>query len=63
MQATIGRALMTEVAKSAIEERCRYIQWTALRINISALRFYESIGARTLSQWMFLRVNGEGLQV
>ena len=57
----IGRALMTEVAKRAIEAGCRYIQWTALRTNSSALRFYESIGARTLSDWTFLRVHGEEL--
>ena len=57
----IGRALMTEVAKRAIEADCRYIQWSALRTNSSALRFYESIGARTLSEWTFLRIDGEEL--
>ena len=57
----IGRALMSEVARNAIETGCRYIQWAALRANNSALRFYESIGARTLSEWMLLRVHGEEL--
>ena len=57
----IGRALMSEVARSAIETGCRYMQWTALHTNSSALRFYESIGARTLSEWMLLRVQDEEL--
>lgn len=57
----IARALMAEVAKTAIEAGCRYVQWITQCANSSALRFYESIGARTLSEWTVLRISGQEL--
>ncbi len=58
----IARALMADVSKRAVKTSCRYVQWVAQLTNGSALRFYDSIGARTLSEWVLRRLTGEELE-
>lgn len=42
----VARALMTELAQLAQGAGCRYMRWLVLRSNRSAIRLYESIGAK-----------------
>ncbi|HLJ87171.1 MAG TPA: GNAT family N-acetyltransferase [Candidatus Angelobacter sp.] len=42
----VAHALMTELSGIARDSGCGYMRWLVLRDNHSAIRFYESIGAR-----------------
>lgn len=57
----LGRALLQEVARTAARDRCGQYEWIALRWNSDALRFYHSLGARLMDDWVLLRMNGEQL--
>lgn len=62
-RAGIGRLLLSRVAAIALQRRCARLEWTALRWNEPALRFYAALGAETLSEWETLRLEGERLRV
>ena len=55
----LGRALMEQVARIAAMDRCGRYEWIALRWNENALRFYQSLGARLMDEWVLLRMSGE----
>lgn len=55
----IGRALLTRVASIGSELGGGRFEWTALRWNENALRFYRSIGATVMDEWALLRMNGD----
>ncbi len=57
----IGRALMARLAQLAIERNCGRFEWWVLDWNESAIRFYESLGARAMSDWTVYRLTGEPL--
>jgi GNAT superfamily N-acetyltransferase len=54
----VGRALLRHVARIGAESRYGRFEWIALRWNENALRFYQSIGARQLDDWVMLRMTG-----
>lgn len=53
----IGHALMREVAQAGVERHCKRYEWIALRWNENALNIYNELGARTLEEWVLLRMN------
>jgi len=53
----LGRQLIEAVARLAAERGCGRFEWVALDWNERALEFYRSLGARTLDEWVLLRVN------
>lgn len=55
----LGRALMEQVARIAAMGRCGRYEWIALRWNENALRFYQSLGARLMDEWVLLRMSSE----
>jgi len=57
-QQGIGRALLERVAQIGTERRCARFEWIALRWNENALRFYKSVGAHDLDEWVLLRMGG-----
>lgn len=57
----VGRALMGRLAEVAIERNCGRFEWWVLDWNESAIRFYESLGARAMSDWTVYRLTGEPL--
>ena len=57
----IGKALLVHVAKVAVENQCARFQWDVLDWNQSAIDFYQSLGAKFLTEWRIMRVNGEAL--
>lgn len=57
----IGRALMRRLAQLAVERKCGRFEWWVLDWNESAIRFYESLGARAMSDWTVFRLTGEPL--
>jgi GNAT superfamily N-acetyltransferase len=58
----LGKALIEAVAKIGMERNCGRFEWTALNWNRPALEFYDKLGAKTLDEWVLLRLNASGLK-
>jgi GNAT superfamily N-acetyltransferase len=58
----IGKALLLHLAQIAVRENCGRFQWQVLDWNTPAIEFYESLGAKTLKEWLTMRVDGEALE-
>ncbi len=58
----IGKALITRVAAIALAEGCQRFQWDVLEWNTPSIGFYESLGAKMLTEWRTMRLTGEDLQ-
>jgi GNAT superfamily N-acetyltransferase len=58
----IGKAMLTRLAKIAVEEGCGRFEWQVLDWNTPALEFYKSLGARVMDEWSTMRVTGEPLK-
>lgn len=56
-----GKALLTYLAKLAVEKDCGRLEWAVLDWNEPAIEFYKSLGANTLDDWLVNRLTGEGL--
>ena len=57
----IGLTLMQRLAREALEQGCGRFVWQVLDWNEPSIRFYESLGARILREWMTARIDGEAL--
>jgi GNAT superfamily N-acetyltransferase len=57
----IGRALLTHLARLAVERGCGRMEWAVLDWNKEAISFYERLGAHANSEWTTYRVTGEAL--
>lgn len=53
----IGRALLVELARRAAERGCGRMEWSVLDWNVDAQRFYDSLGARPMSDWTVYRLD------
>jgi GNAT superfamily N-acetyltransferase len=58
----IGKALLVHLAQVAMHENCGRFQWQVLDWNTPALDFYKSLGAKVMTEWLTMRVEGEELQ-
>lgn len=58
----LGKALITCLARIAVERDCGRLEWQVLDWNEPARRFYRSLGATALDGWLTKRVSGESLQ-
>jgi GNAT superfamily N-acetyltransferase len=61
-RAGIGRALMCNLASTTVERGCARLEWAALDWNSPALAFYDGLGAKRLSDWEMLRLDGAALE-
>jgi GNAT superfamily N-acetyltransferase len=52
----IGRALLRALARIARERNCGRMEWAVLDWNVPALRFYQSLGARQMNEWIIHRL-------
>jgi len=59
----IGRAVFRELARRAVAEGCACMEWSVLDWNSPAIAFYESLGAKAMSDWTRHRLSGEALRV
>lgn len=57
----IGTALLAEVARIAVEERCYGIHWEVLDWNQKAIELYTALGAEFRDQWRPVLLTGEAL--
>jgi GNAT superfamily N-acetyltransferase len=58
----IGRALLTRLARLAVERHCGRFEWNVLDWNENAIRFYEKLGATVMPDWRLCRISGDALQ-
>ena len=56
-----GRALLSHLARLAIERECGRLEWTVLDWNAPAIRFYQGLGAQPMDGWIINRVSGDAL--
>ena len=57
-----GKALLKHLAHIAIENDCGRFEWSVLDWNEPAIKFYQSIGAKPLDEWVGYRLAGEALE-
>jgi GNAT superfamily N-acetyltransferase len=58
----VGRALLVELARVAVQRGCGRLEWSVLDWNREAIRFYERLGASPNSEWTVYRLTGEALR-
>ncbi|HEY5162193.1 MAG TPA: GNAT family N-acetyltransferase, partial [Terriglobales bacterium] len=59
---SIGKALLVHLAQVAVRENCGRFQWQVLDWNTPAIQFYESLGAKKLTEWLTMRLEGEDIE-
>jgi len=57
-----GKALLAYLAGMAVEKGCGRLEWAVLDWNEPAIRFYKSLGAKTMNDWLANRMTGESLE-
>ena len=58
----VGRALLATLARIAVEEGCRRVEWSVLDWNAPSIAFYESLGAVAMSDWTVFRLSGTAME-
>jgi GNAT superfamily N-acetyltransferase len=58
----VGRGLLEHLGALAVERGCGRFEWAVLDWNMSAIRFYEQLGARPVAGWTRYRLTGEALR-
>ena len=57
----VGKALLAQLARIAVERQCGRLEWAVLDWNVDAIGFYEKLGAKPNSEWTVYRLTGESL--
>ena len=58
----VGKALLARVAALAIERGYGRVEWSVLNWNEPAIRFYQSLGAKSRDGWTIYRLSGEEMR-
>ena len=59
--AGLGKALLAELARLAVERGCARLEWSVLDWNAPSIAFYRGLGARSMDDWTTMRVDGDAL--
>ena len=57
----IGRRLLADLARIAVERGCGRFEWSVLDWNTPAIDFYRRLGARPLDDWTIFRMTGDAI--
>jgi GNAT superfamily N-acetyltransferase len=57
----VGRALLSALARIAVERDCGRFEWAVLDWNAPAIAFYQRLGAVMVDEWRIFRVTGAAL--
>ena len=57
----IGKSLLVQLAKIAVERNCGRLEWAVLDWNVDAIGFYEKLGAKPNSEWTVYRLTDDSL--
>jgi GNAT superfamily N-acetyltransferase len=58
----VGRALLSELARRAVDRGCARMEWSVLNWNELAHGFYRELGARPMEGWTVWRLTDEPLR-
>ena len=58
----IGKGLLKELARIAVERGCGRLEWSCLDWNRPSIDFYLSLGAQPMDDWTVYRVAGDTLK-
>ncbi len=58
----VGRRLLAELARLAVERGCGRLEWSVLDWNESAIGFYRRLGAVAMDEWTVFRLTGDALE-
>lgn len=58
----VGKALLRQLARLALERDCGRFEWAVLDWNRPARDFYESLGAEANPTWVNYRITGKALE-
>lgn len=58
----IGRTLLARLAALAAERGCGRLEWRVLDWNEPSIRFYESLGASLMKEWILVRMTRDEFQ-
>ena len=58
----VGFALLSELARLAVERNCGRLEWAVLDWNQLAIDFYKRIGAQPMNEWTTFRLSGDALE-
>jgi GNAT superfamily N-acetyltransferase len=58
----IGVALLRDLARRAVAEQCRRVEWRVLNWNQPSIDFYQSIGAEPMQDWHVRQLGGDALR-
>lgn len=56
-----GKAILSQLAKIAVERGCGRLEWWCLDWNQPSIDFYKSLGAEPMSDWTVYRITGDTL--
>ena len=56
-----GKALLSCLARIAVERGCGRLEWSVLNWNEPAIGFYKSLGAVPMDEWTVYRLTGDAL--
>lgn len=57
----LGKSCFEFLVKIAKEHKCERVEWTCLDWNEPSLKFYESIGAKQMNEWIIHRLDKEAI--
>jgi GNAT superfamily N-acetyltransferase len=58
----VARAMMRRLAQVAVDHGAGRFVWLVLRDNIPAIRFYESLKASGMPDWLLMRIKSDALR-
>ncbi|WP_169974837.1 GNAT family N-acetyltransferase [Tautonia rosea] len=58
----IGKALLSSLARLAVDRGCGRLEWSVLNWNEPAIGFYQAMGARPMDEWTVYRIDDEPLR-
>lgn len=58
----VGRSLFNRCVREAVQNDCGRMEWSVLNWNRKAIRFYERLRARRLSEWSVYRLDAKLLR-
>ena len=56
-----GKELLTYLAKTAVDNNCARFEWSVLDWNEPSIKFYESLSAIGMPEWIRYRLDGQAL--
>lgn len=56
-----GKKLLVQLAKEVVAMDGGRLDWSVLKWNEPSIKFYESIGAQGMHEWVGMRVDGDAL--